>query len=597
MAEYIAPTREMKFVLKDVIEIAEISELEKFQDASDDIIDAVLEEAGKFCGEILSPLNVVGDRQGACLTEGGVKSSPGFKEAYISYAENGWTSVSGDVDYGGQGLPITLASAVYEFVDASNMAFSLCSMLTTGAIESIVAHGSEEQKKTYLEKMISGEWTGSMNLTEPHAGTDVGALRTKAEPVGDGSYRISGQKIFITWGDHDMAENIIHLVLARTPGSPEGSRGISLFIVPKFLINDDGTLGARNDAKCVSLEHKLGIHGSPTCVMAFGEEDNCVGYMLGAENKGMAAMFTMMNNARLNVGIQGVACAERAWQMAVEYAKERLQGIAIGATKPGPSAIIEHANVRRMLMTIKSTTEAARAITMLNAKALDLGDHHPETQVRERYKGLADLLTPLSKAYGSDLGVENSSLALQVHGGMGFIEETGIAQIFRDSRINPIYEGTNGVQAMDLVGRKLSMMGGKHWRDFLNEISAFGNDLPGTDEFSTLAKNLLDSVVTTRGCAEWILAQHVDNMRSALAGSSPFLRLFSVTVGCYLLSKGALAARRRLDNGDQDKDFLEAKIITARFYAEQIVPQTIGLKETIMAGDDLFFAIPTENMG
>ncbi len=597
MVEYVAPTHEMKFVLKDVIGISEITQLERFQDASDDIIDAVLEEAGKFCGEILAPLDVVSDREGAKLTDDGVIPASGFKEAYGAYAENGWTSVSADVDYGGQGLPITLASAVYEFVDGSNMAFSLCSMLTTGAVESIVAHGSEEQKNIYLEKMISGQWAGSMNLTEPQAGTDVGALRTKAEPVGDGSYRISGQKIFITWGDHDLTENIIHLVLARTPGSPDGTKGISLFIVPKYLINEDGSLGARNDAKCVSLEHKLGIHGSPTCVMAYGDEGNCTGFLLGGENRGMAAMFTMMNNARLNVGIQGVACAERAWQMAVEYAKERTQGVAIGATKPGPSAIIEHADVRRMLMTIKSTTEAARAITMLNAKAIDLGDHHPDAEVREKYKGLADLLTPLSKAYGSDIGVENASLALQVHGGMGFIEETGIAQVFRDARINPIYEGTNGVQAMDLVGRKLSMMGGKHWRGFLDEISDFGNGLPNTDEFSSLAKSLADSVAVTGECAEWILAQHVDNMRSALAGSVPFLRLFSVTVGCYLLAKGALAASSKLDNGAQDVDFLKAKIITARFYAEQIVPQAIGLKETIMAGDDLFFAIATENMG
>ena len=596
MAEYIAPTREMKFVLKDVIDIGEVTALERFQDASDDIIDAVLEEAGKFCGEVLSPLNVVGDREGAKLTDDDVKPAPGFKEAYAAYAANGWTSVSGDVDYGGQGLPLTLASAVYEFVDASNMAFSLCSMLTTGAVEAIAAHGSEEQKNTYLEKMISGEWAGSMNLTESNAGTDVGALRTKAEPGHDGSYRISGQKIFISWGDHDMTENIIHLVLARTPGSPAGTRGISLFIVPKFLINEDGTLGGRNDAKCVSLEHKLGIHGSPTCVMAFGEEDNCIGYMLGGENKGMAAMFTMMNNARLNVGIQGVGSAERAWQMAVTYAKDRVQGKAVGASGPGPSAIIEHANVRRMLMTIKSTTEAARAITMLNAKALDLGGHHPDADTRQKYSGLADLLTPLSKAYGSDMGVDNASLALQIHGGMGFIEETGIAQVYRDTRINPIYEGTNGVQAMDLVGRKLSMAGGTHWRSFLDEIAAFGDGLPDTAEFDSLKKSLLQSVDVTRECGEWILAQHVDNMRSALAGSSPFLRLFSVTVGCYLLSKGALAARNRLESGDGDRDFLEAKIITARFYGEQIVPQALGLKSTIMAGDDLFFAIATENM-
>ncbi|MCF8474125.1 MAG: acyl-CoA dehydrogenase [Emcibacter sp.] len=596
MVEYIAPTREMKFVLNDIIDISEISQIDRFEDATPDIIDAVLEEAGKFCGDILSPLNVVGDTQGARLTDDGVKPAPGFKEAYISYAENGWTSVAGDVNYGGQGLPITLASAVYEFVDAANMAFSLNAMLTTGAIESILAHGSEEQKNTYLEKMISGQWAGSMNLTEPHAGTDVGALRTKAEPLGDGTYLISGQKIFITWGDHDMTENIIHLVLARTPGSPEGTRGISLFIVPKFLVNEDGSLGARNDAKCVSLEHKLGIHGSPTCVMAYGEEGKCVGYMIGGENKGMAAMFTMMNNARLNVGIQGVACAERAWQMAVLYAKERVQGVAVGATKPGPSAIIEHADVRRMLMTIKSTTEAARAITMLNAKALDMGEHHADAEVREKYKGLADLLTPLSKAYGSDIGVENASLALQIHGGMGFIEETGIAQIYRDSRINPIYEGTNGVQAMDLVGRKLSMAGGKHWRSFLAEIDSFCDDLPNSQEFKSIGKNLKIAVMTTMDCAEWILAQHVNNMRSALAGSSPFLRLFSVTVGAYLLAKGARAARTRLDNNDQDKVFLESKIITCRFYVEQIIPPCIGLKDSILAGDDLFFAIESENM-
>ncbi len=597
MAEYIAPTREMKFVLKHVIDMAEVSELERFQDASEDIVEAILEEAGKFCGEILSPLNVVGDREGAELTKEGVIASPGFKEAYASYAENGWTSISGDIEYGGQGLPVTLASAVYEFVDASNMAFSLCSMLTTGAIESILAHGSDEQKNTYLEKMISGQWAASMNLTESGAGTDVGALRTKAVPYGDGTYRISGQKIFITWGDHDMTENIIHLVLARTPNSPAGTRGISLFIVPKFLINEDGSLGARNDAKCVSLEHKLGIHGSPTCVMAFGEEENCIGYILGAENKGMAAMFTMMNNARLNVGIQGVGCSERAWQMAVDYAKDRIQGVAVGATKPGPSAIIEHADVRRMLMTIKSTTEAARAITMLNAKALDLGEHHPDRLLREKYTGLADLLTPLSKAYGSDIGVENASLALQIHGGMGFVEETGIAQIYRDARINPIYEGTNGVQAMDLVGRKLSMMGGSHWQAFLTEIMDFAQNLPLEEEFSDMRKNLNLAVESTRESAEWIVAQHVDNMRSALAGSVPFLRLFSVTVGCYLMAKAAAAARSELDNGNPDTDFLEAKIITSRFYAQQIVPTAVSLKEVIMTGDDLFFAIPSGKMG
>jgi len=597
VSEYIAPTREMKFVLKDVIGISEVTALERFNEATDDIIDAVLEQAGKFCQDILSPLSVVGDRQGASLGPDGVISSPGFRDAYAAYAENGWTSVSGLPEYGGQGLPLTLASAVYEFVDASNMAFSLCSMLTTGAVESIMAHGSTAQKNTYLEKMISGQWAGSMNLTEPQAGTDVGALRTKAEPVEDGSYRISGSKIFISWGDHDMTENIIHLVLARTPDSPAGTRGISLFIVPKFLVNEDGSPGARNDAKCVSLEHKLGIHASPTCVMAYGEDGNCVGYLLGEENKGMAAMFTMMNNARLNVGIQGVGCAERSWQMALDYARERHQGIAVGATSPGPSAIIDHADVRRMLMTIKSTTEAARALTMLNAKALDLGGHHPDPEIRDGYRGLADLLTPMSKAYGSDVGVENASLALQIHGGMGFVEETGIARIYRDSRINPIYEGTNGIQAMDLAGRKLSMAGGKYWRGFLNEISAFGDSLPTSAEFSALGRNLAAAVGATRDCADWILTRQRDDMRSVLAGSSPFLRLFSVTVGCYLMAKAAMAARNRLERGDPDQDFLEAKIITARFYAEQMVPPALGLQAAIMTGDDLFFAISAQHMG
>tara|TARA_R110002096_G_scaffold340539_2_gene533640 strand:+ start:8943 stop:10739 length:1797 start_codon:yes stop_codon:yes gene_type:complete len=596
VADYIAPTREMKFVLKDVIDIAEVTALDRFQDASDDIIDAVLEEAGKFCREVLSPLNAVGDKQGAQLTADGVVASPGFKEAYQAYADNGWTSVCGDPAYGGQGLPLTLGSAVYEFVDAANMAFSLQPMLTTGAIESILAHGTAEQKAIYLEKMISGQWGGSMNLTEPGAGTDVGALKTKAEPAGDGTYHITGQKIFITWGDHDLTENIVHLVLARTPGSPEGTKGISLFIVPKYLVNEDGSLGGRNDAKCISLEHKLGIHGSPTCVMAFGEESDCIGYMIGAEHKGMAAMFTMMNNARLNVGIQGVGSSERALQMATTFAADRIQGKAIGATVPGPHAIIEHADVRRMLMTIKSTTEAARALTMLNAKALDLGEHHPDEDVRQANKGLADLLTPLSKAYGSDIGVENASLAVQVHGGMGFVEETGIAQVYRDTRINPIYEGTNGVQAMDLVGRKLPMQGGRFWRALLKDIGEFTTTLPDTDEFTGLKVNMQQAVAASEECAEWIVAQQGANMRNALAGSSPFLRLLSVTVGGYLLAKGALAARTRLDEGDEEQDFLQAKIITARFYAEQIVPTTLGLKSSIMAGDELFFGIPSEQL-
>lgn len=593
MSDYQAPVKEMNFTLNDVIDVKEVTSLEKFQDADDDLIEAILIEGAKFTGDVLSPLNRIGDLNPSTVSDGVVTTPPGFKEAYQQYCENGWNGITANIEYGGQGLPHALGLPITEMVESANSSFSLCPMLTSSAILAIGKHGTEEQKNTYLEKLVSGVWSGTMNLTEPNAGSDVGALRSKAQKQSDGSYLIKGQKIYITYGEHEMAENIIHLVLARLPGAPEGTRGISLFIVPKYIINDDGSLGKRNDLTCVSLEHKMGIHGSPTCTMSYGDNNQCVGYLIGEENKGMMTMFTMMNDARLAVGSQGVALSERAYQMALEYANERVQGMSLKTRNQSP--IIEHPDVRRMLMTIKSTTEAVRAIAYLNAKSIDLAQHHPDEKTAEKYRGLADLLTPLSKAYGSDLGIENSSLAMQIFGGMGYIEETGIAQVYRDARINAIYEGTNGIQAMDLVGRKLSIDNGKHWRALHDEISNFTEKLPETIEFAVIKKNLSKITAMSKECAEWLLSQHNESITNTMAGSVPYLRMLSTVVGCYLMAKGALSARNRLDNGDSDKEFLEGKIITSRYYAEQIVPTVLGLAEAIKAGDELFYAIDKNN--
>ena len=593
MSDYQAPVKEMNFTLNDVIDVKEVTSLEKFQDADDDLIEAILIEGAKFTGDVLSPLNRIGDLNPSTVSDGVVTTPPGFKEAYQQYCENGWNGITANIEYGGQGLPHALGLPITEMVESANSSFSLCPMLTSSAILAIGKHGTEEQKNTYLEKLVSGVWSGTMNLTEPNAGSDVGALRSKAQKQSDGSYLIKGQKIYITYGEHEMAENIIHLVLARLPDAPEGTRGISLFIVPKYIINDDGSLGKRNDLTCVSLEHKMGIHGSPTCTMSYGDNNQCVGYLIGEENKGMMTMFTMMNDARLAVGSQGVALSERAYQMALEYANERVQGMSLKTRNQSP--IIEHPDVRRMLMTIKSTTEAVRAIAYLNAKSIDLSQYHPDEEIAEKYRGLADLLTPLSKAYGSDLGIENSSLAMQIFGGMGYIEETGIAQVYRDARINAIYEGTNGIQAMDLVGRKLSIDNGKHWRALHDEISNFTEKLPETIEFAVIKKNLSKITAMSKECAEWLLSQHNESITNTMAGSVPYLRMLSTVVGCYLMAKGALSARNRLDNGDSDKEFLEGKIITSRYYAEQIVPTVLGLAEAIKAGDELFYAIDKNN--
>ena len=596
MANYLPPTRDMRFILDHVVDFAALAELEVFAEATPDVVGAVIEEAGRLAAEVVAPLNVVGDQQGSVLDNGMVRTPPGFREAYKAYAEGGWNSLAFAPVYGGQGLPGTLAVIVGEMLNSANMAFALCPMLNGGAVEALTAHGSPEIKERYLEKLISGDWTGTMNLTEPQAGSDVGAMRTKAEPVGGGAYHITGQKIFITYGDHDFTDNIIHLVLARLPGAPDGTRGISLFVVPKFMVNDDGSLGARNDVRVVSLEHKLGIHASPTCVMAFGDEGACIGHLVGEENKGMRAMFTMMNNARLNVGVQGVAVAERAWQAALDYARERRQGRAIGAREPGPSPIVDHADVRRMLMTMKANIEAARALAYWNAVAIDFGHHHPDAEERARYERLAGLLTPLTKAWGSDLGVELSSLAVQIHGGMGFIEETGVAQFYRDARIAPIYEGTNGIQALDLVMRKLSLDGGEALRALLGDITGFATGLPDDGALGAIRRPLVAAAEAVGAASRWLGEQLAGDVSAAAAGATPYLRMLATTVGGFLLAKGALAATRLRGEDGADKVFLDARVVTARFFAEQILSQVPALAAQVTAGEQMLFALDPEQL-
>lgn len=588
---YTAPAQDQKFALETVAGIDELARLPGFADLSPDLVVAILEEAAKFSGQVFAPLNRVGDQQHARWNDGVVTLPPGFREAYQQYVEAGWGSVGADPVYGGQGLPFVMALAVQEQLTSANMAFSLCMMLTQGAIEALHVHGSEEQKQIYLTKLISGEWTGTMNLTEPQAGSDVGALKTRAERQPDGTYRIKGQKIFITWGEHDCAENIVHLVLARTPDAPAGTKGISLFIVPKFLVNPDSSLGARNDVRCVSIEHKLGIHASPTCVMSFGDNDACIGYLVGDECAGMRAMFTMMNHARINVGLQGVAIAERAYQGALAYAKERVQSAKLGSATREPVRIIEHADVRRMLMTMKAQTEGVRALTYFNAAAVDRALHSEDPDARKAAKGLADLLTPLTKSYATDTGVEVASLAIQVFGGMGFIEETGAAQHLRDARIAPIYEGTNGIQALDLVGRKLPMDAGEHWQRLFEQARAFIAAMPTSGDAAAIKSPLADSVDALETATNWLMGNAAARADDIAASATPYQRMFASVVSAYLLARQAVEAERRLAVGEGDPKFLKAKIATARFYVEQILPRDVALLEPIMRGADLLYAL------
>ena len=551
MSDYSAPLADIRFVLEQVADLAGLAELEGYEHADPATVGGVLEEAARFFEEQFAPLNRVGDVQHSRRNEDGSVTTPdGFGKAYRRYVEAGWPAVQFPAEYGGGGFPWLVGIAMQEMMTAANMAFSLCPLLTQGAIDMLVHYGDEAQRETYLPKMVSGEWTGTMNLTEPQAGSDVGALTTQAVPAGDGTWRITGQKIFITYGEHDLADNIVHLVLARVPDAPPGTKGISCFIVPKYLLDDDGALGERNAVECVSIEDKMGINASPTCVMAY---EDAVGYLIGEPNEGMRYMFRMMNTARLSVGLEGLAVGDRAFQQAAAYANERVQGRPVGVPPKGAgtSTIIEHADVRRMLLTMRAYLEALRCVLYLNAESIDLARAHPDEAVRVARGELVDVLTPISKGWGTDLGVELTSLAVQVHGGMGFVEETGVAQHYRDIRIAPIYEGTNGIQAIDLVGRKLGLRDGGVIADFLAGIDATASEATAAgDELAELGERLAEANGSFRQATDWLRECGADDPNSALAGATPYLRMAGIVTGGWLLTRSALAAAELLRAGD-----------------------------------------------
>ncbi|WP_434712208.1 acyl-CoA dehydrogenase [Rhizobium sp. YTUHZ045] len=578
---YKAPVEEIAFTLKHVAGMGEAMSNGLFDDLGEDLVDAILAEAGRFATEEVAPLAEIGDRQGARLVDGEVRLPDGWRDLYRSWIAGGWNGLTAPEAFGGQALPDMLNVAALEMWNSGSMAFALAPTLTMGAIEAVSTHGSAALKEKYLAKMVSGEWTGTMNLTEPHAGSDLGVLKARAERRPDGSYRISGQKIFITWGEHDAADNIIHLVLARLPDAPAGTRGISLFLVPKFLVNDDGSLGPRNDLFCHALEHKLGIHGSPTCTMIygdgrFGDEKGAIGWLVGEEHKGLACMFTMMNNARLAVGMQGVAIAEAATQKAIAYASERTQGKAPGWSGAGMSPIIEHPDVARMLLTMKALTQGSRAISYACAHAIDMSRRAPDGG---HWQERAALLTPIAKSFSTDAGVEVASLGIQVHGGMGFIEETGAARYLRDARIAPIYEGTNGIQAIDLVTRKLPLSSGDQVKGFIAELKGIADDVRRSnfDGFGETAARLDAAVADLEQATTWLLKALADDRTAeALAGATPYQRLFGlVLTGCYL-AKGGLA-----ESGDGKA---EGRIALCRFAAENLLAETAALRDRVVNG-------------
>jgi alkylation response protein AidB-like acyl-CoA dehydrogenase len=598
MSGYSAPTTDMLFVLEHIANLSQLATRKGYELADLDTVEGVLDEAARFMEEQLAPLNRKGDEEGVVMENGQIFHPEGFADAYLRFVDAGWNGISMDESHGGGGMPWCVGLAVQEMMTASNMAFSLCPLLTQGAIDAISHHADETLQEIYLPKMVSGEWSGTMNLTEPHAGSDVGALTTKAVPGDDGAWLISGTKIFITYGEHELTENIIHLVLARTPQAPPGTKGISLFVVPKFLVNDDGSLGDRNDLRAVSSEHKVGIHASPTCVMSYGDQGGAIGWLVGEENTGMRAMFTMMNNARLSVGLQGLSLTDRSYQQAGQYSVDRKQGKAIGAELDAgeSSPIADHVDVRRMLMTMRANTEAMRCVMYANAAAIDFANSSRNESEREHWDAIAALLTPISKGWGTDLGVEMTSLGVQIHGGMGYVEETGAAQHWRDVRIAPIYEGTNGIQAADLVFRKLPLGGGAVIENFLSEMSTLASQLTGNNRLGSLGEALADGVTQMREAALWLGGRLGTQHNDAAAGAAPFLRLAGVVVGGYYLARSAQVAQQLLDAGDGDADFLNDKIATSLFYGEQILPTVAGLVPTITQGADLFFAIPNERM-
>jgi len=587
MHEYQAPLTDMKFVLRELVDLQLLAQLPGFGDMTLDVADAVLDEAAKFAGGVLSPLNRSGDLEGVRWQEGQVLTAAGWKQAYTRFAADGWGALSCPAEFGGQNLPRALSALVEEMWNGANMAFALCPMLTRGAIDAIELRGTEAQRETYLPKMVSGEWTGTMNLTEPQAGSDLSAVRTRAVPDGDGRYRLTGQKIFITYGEHDLTGNIIHMVLARVAGAPEGVKGTSLFLVPKFLVNADGSLGERNDVHCVSIEHKLGIHASPTCVLSYGQNGGAIAELVGEENRGLEYMFIMMNAARYSVGLEGIGLSERAYQTALAYARERIQSTEAGV-RGGPRVpIVRHPDVRRMLLLMKSQTEAMRALSVVVAVSLDAARLHPRAEERERHQAVADLMIPVIKGWCTENSVDIASLGVQVHGGVGFVEETGAAQFLRDARITPIYEGTTGIQANDLIGRKLARDGGRAAQLVITQMRALAGDLAAAPKLTEAAAAFSAAIDALERAIRYVVENYATDIRGVSVGAVPMLKLFGIVAGGWQLLRSALISQQRLaapKGTGADAGFYEAKILTARFYSDHVLSQALGLSHSIVHG-------------
>ena len=596
MSIYHAPLADMQFALNELAGLSQVASLPGFEDSTPDTVAAILEEAGKFATEVLDPLNAPGDREGSTLLpDGTVKTPARFKDAYRQYVENGWNGLTKPTEFGGQNLPQLVATPVEEMWHAANMAFDLCPLLTQGAIDAIELCGTPAQKATYLPAMVSGRWTGTMNLTESQAGSDLAAVRTRAMRQDDGSYKLFGQKIFITFGEHDYTENIIHLVLARTPDAPEGVKGISLFLVPKYLVNGDGSLGARNDVQCVSLEHKLGIHASPTAVLAYGDHGGATGYLVGEENRGLEYMFVMMNQARFSVGMEGVGLSERAYQRAVAYARDRVQGKAPGSehgSKAGP--IIEHPDVRRMLMTMRAYTEAMRAVGYVTAAALDNARHAADAAARAQHQAFVDLMIPIVKGWCTETAQRVTYLGVQVHGGMGFIEETGAAQYYRDARIITIYEGTTGIQANDLIGRKTARDGGATARSVAAQIDKVAAHLAshGDASLNSIGLRLAAATASLQNAIDWVVQSFATTPRAAYASSVPYLTLWGLCAGGWQMARSAKVAVDKLKVGEGDATFMRAKVATARYYAECLLPQAEAFAQSVVNGSASVLEIP-----
>ncbi len=588
MSDYTAPVEDIRFVLNEIAGLGDIAALPGYEEATPDLVEAILQEAGKLASDVLAPLNHGGDQEGCHIDNGVVRTPKGTREAYRQFVDGGWNGIPFEPEFGGQGLPWLVSTAVSEIWNAANMSFSLCPLLTQGAVELLSAHGSDELKAVYLEKMVSGEWNGTMNLTEPQAGTDLARVRSKAVRDGE-QYWISGQKIFITYGEHDLTDNIVHMVLARLPDAPEGVKGISLFLVPKFLVKEDGSLGERNDLRCVSIEHKLGINASPTAVMSYGDNDGAIGYLVGKENEGIKCMFTMMNNARLAVGLEGVAIAERAYQQARDYARERVQSRDAAGGGAEAVAIVRHPDVKRMLLTMKSRTEATRALAYTAAAYLDKAKRHPDAGERARSQTMVDLLIPVVKAWSTDTGIDSASLGVQVHGGMGYIEETGAAQHLRDARIAAIYEGTNGIQAIDLIGRKVAREMGQTVAALIAEMRTFSPD-PSHPDLAVISKRLDTAIAALEQATDWVVDTFENDPNRALAGAVSYLALMGVSIGGWLMGRSAETAANKLAGGEGDPIFLKDKILSARFFADQVLVEAPMHKEKVVDGAESILA-------